>query len=117
MADEKEMTQMFEELQDRINALEADVAKLRETSGGSRSRSAKKDRKSEVLGRDRFKRVEVIPPSEQDEPESIVGGKRTTDFPDCCAIGDSGGFDCTGTLIAPRLVVTAKHCTGVTRVF
>lgn len=117
MADDNEMTQMFEELQGRINALEAEVAKLRGTSSGSGARSAKKDRKSEVLGRDRFERVEVIPPSEQDEPESIVGGKRTTDFPDCCAIGDSDGFYCTGTLIAPRLVVTAKHCTGVTRVF
>jgi secreted trypsin-like serine protease len=117
MADDNQITQMFEELQERINALEAEVAKLRESSGGQRARSAQKDRKAEVLARDPFERVEVIPPSEQDEPESIVGGKRTTDFPDCCAIGDDDGFYCTGTLIAPRLVVTARHCTGVTRVF
>jgi Trypsin len=118
MADDNQFTQMFEELQERINALEAEVAKLRAGgAGGDRSRSTRKDRKSEVLSGDAFARPEVIPPTVQDEPESIVGGKLTTDFPDCCAIGDDDGFYCTGTLIAPRLVVTAKHCDGSTRVF
>lgn len=116
MADDK-ATQMFEELQERINALEAEVAKLRESSGSNRSRSTRKDRKSEVLSSNAFDRPGIFPPTQQDEPESIVGGQLTTDYPDCCAVGDDDGFYCTGTLIAPRLVVTAKHCEGSTRVF
>lgn len=47
----------------------------------------------------------------------IMGGTETTDFPDCCAVGDDYHFKCSGTLIAPKLVVTADHCTHVTRVF
>jgi hypothetical protein len=47
----------------------------------------------------------------------IVGGTRTSKFPDCCAIGNEAGYYCTGTLIAPTLVVTAKHCKSITRVF
>jgi trypsin len=117
MADDKQIERMFEELQQRINALEAEVAKLRGGSRRDRSRSAQGGRKAEVLSANRFDRPEVIPPTVQDEPEAIVGGKLTTDFPDCCAVGDDQGFYCTGTLIAPRLVVTAEHCQGITRVF
>lgn len=117
MTDDNKITQMFEELQERINVLEAEMAKLRGGTDPGRSRSVHQDRKSEVLSPDAFAPSAVIPPSQQDEPESIVGGIPTTDYPDCCAIGDDDGFFCTGTLIAPRLVVTAKHCQGVTRVF
>jgi secreted trypsin-like serine protease len=49
--------------------------------------------------------------------DPIVNGVPTTDFEDCCAVGDNNRYFCTGTLIAPNLVITAKHCTGVTRVF
>ncbi|MEM7117535.1 MAG: trypsin-like serine protease [Chloroflexota bacterium] len=49
--------------------------------------------------------------------EEIVGGSETEDFADCCAIGDDTGYYCTGTLIAPTIVVTARHCESATRVF
>ncbi|NUQ73148.1 MAG: trypsin-like serine protease [Polyangiaceae bacterium] len=47
----------------------------------------------------------------------IVGGIITSMFPDCCAIGNENGYYCTGTLIAPTLVLTAKHCRRISRVF
>ncbi len=47
----------------------------------------------------------------------IVGGQETRDFPDCCAVGNQQGYYCSGTLIAPTVVVTAAHCKAVTRVF
>jgi secreted trypsin-like serine protease len=57
----------------------------------------------------------VIPPS---APEvEIFGGQETDEFPDCCAVGNELGWFCTGTLIAPNLVVTARHCKMVTQVF
>ena len=64
-----------------------------------------------------FDLSKVIPPTQTNEPDSIVGGVPTSDFPDCCAVGNGNGYFCTGTLIAPTLVVTAEHCTGVTQVF
>jgi hypothetical protein len=41
----------------------------------------------------------------------------TTKFTECCAVGDANNYFCTGTLIAPTVVVTAKHCKEVSRVF
>jgi endonuclease G len=50
----------------------------------------------------------------------IVGGRptRKAEFPECCCIGGRGpnGNDfyfCSGTLIAPNVVLTAGHCTGI----
>ena len=41
----------------------------------------------------------------------IVGGVETgTLFPECVAVGSFGQFCCTGTVIAPQVVVTAGHC-------
>ena len=40
----------------------------------------------------------------------IVGGEPTTDFPDCVAVGSAQHYCCTGTLIAPGVVLTAGHC-------
>lgn len=116
MADEN---QMLKELQDRIDRLEAEVARLSQApsrAAGQRS-AAPKNRKAEVMSPNAFERPGVIPPTNQDKPESIVGGTPTTDFVDCCAIGDDEGFYCSGTLIAPTLVITAGHCTDVKRVF
>lgn len=61
----------------------------------------------------------VIPPTRTDAPDSIIGGTlvRRGDFPDCCAVGDEHQYYCSGTLIAPNVVVTAGHCCEATRVF
>lgn len=42
--------------------------------------------------------------------DRIVGGVPTPDFPDCVAIGTGTGWCCSGTLVAPNVVVTAAHC-------
>lgn len=42
--------------------------------------------------------------------DRIVGGVPTSDFPDCVAVGSRNGWCCTGTLVAPNVVVTAAHC-------
>jgi Trypsin len=42
----------------------------------------------------------------------IIGGLPTTDFPDCVAVGPDGDWCCTGTLVAPNVVITAGHCFG-----
>lgn len=42
--------------------------------------------------------------------QRIVGGTATTGYPDCVAVGDGDRWCCSGTLVAPNLVVTAGHC-------
>jgi hypothetical protein len=40
----------------------------------------------------------------------VVGGIPTHDYPDCVAVGSSSAWCCSGTLVAPNVVVTAAHC-------
>jgi secreted trypsin-like serine protease len=40
----------------------------------------------------------------------IVGGMPTHEYPDCVAVGGASGWCCSGTLVAPNVVVTAGHC-------
>ncbi|MBC8115478.1 MAG: trypsin-like serine protease, partial [Candidatus Saccharimonas sp.] len=51
---------------------------------------------------------------EQGASPRIVGGVDTDpgEFPDCVAVGSETGWCCTGTLVAPNVVVTAGHCDG-----
>ncbi|MDA0182952.1 serine protease [Solirubrobacter phytolaccae] len=42
--------------------------------------------------------------------QRIVGGIRTSDYPDCVAVGSPGAWCCTGTVVARNVVVTAGHC-------
>lgn len=42
--------------------------------------------------------------------DRIVGGIATADYRDCVAIGSADDWCCTGTLVAPNVVVTAGHC-------
>jgi hypothetical protein len=44
--------------------------------------------------------------------ERVVGGIATSDYRDCVAIGSPDAWCCTGTLVAPNVVVTAGHCHG-----
>jgi trypsin len=73
-------------------------------------------REDEVLRQKPGQLPQVILPKKSDG-QPIIGGEETHEFPDCCAVGSSGRYFCSGTLIAPTLVVTAGHCTSVTRVF
>lgn len=60
----------------------------------------------------------VIPPTVQGPRDEVYGGTVTSRFPDCCAVGNDDSFTCSGTLIAPTVVVTARHCDdGITKVF
>jgi hypothetical protein len=64
-----------------------------------------------------FDPARVVPPTQTDEPDSIVGGAPTREFPDCCAVGNETQYYCTGTLIAPTIIVTARHCPNLKRAF
>lgn len=118
-----ELERQLAALRARVDELAREVAALRSRDAEGMAiesdsvRFARRGRKEEVLNPDLFNLPGVIPPSPQRTLATIIGGEETDEFPDCCAVGDAFGFYCSGALIASRLVVTAGHCTGVTRVF
>ncbi len=50
----------------------------------------------------------------EESVSAIVGGELTFERPEIGRVYYSGGGPCTGTLIHPRVVITAKHCLGYT---
>jgi secreted trypsin-like serine protease len=114
MADLAPILEALDDLIERIEQIKTEVANLRaEPTSAAAPRSAPpaEARLPELPN--------LIPPTRTDDPDYIVGGSRVRpgDFPDCCAVGDEQGYFCSGTLIAPNLVVTARHCKSVSRVF
>jgi secreted trypsin-like serine protease len=115
MAEYGRITNLVSELKDRIELLAKEVTQLangQSASGVTRTRSV-----ATAATPTRATEVNVIPPTRTENPDSIVGGSVTDRFPDCCAVGSTSQYFCSGTLIAPNLVVTAGHCTGVEQVF
>lgn len=107
--------QLVDELKRKLEQLGQEIAQLKGTEEGAsglRSLAAGQDDEEEI-----FDSSNVIPPTRTDAPDSIVGGTPTSQFPDCCAVGDEVDYFCSGTLIAPNVVVTAEHCTNPKRVF
>ena len=106
MADFGSVVQMLEELKVKAPGLAAEVEGIQD-----------------ALGRLQVEIDEQQPPAPMPEFEppppgsEIVGGTETKDFPDCCALGDDRGYYCSGTLIAPNVIVTAEHCAGLTQVY
>jgi secreted trypsin-like serine protease len=51
--------------------------------------------------------------------DRIINGIPTAAYADCVAVGSDDGWCCTGTLVAPNVVVTAGHCVAMcaSRVF
>jgi hypothetical protein len=105
MADITSIIDKLEDLQNQLEQLKDELGQL----------SVQKELGSPVakLG----VAVSVIPPSLPDATDEIIDGRVTHQFPDCCAVGNALGYYCSGTLIAPNVVVTADHCKGVSRVF
>jgi hypothetical protein len=103
----------LDDLMDRLEQIKAEVVNLQAEAAGPGIRAAPRTapRLPDLPN--------VILPTRTPDPDSIVGGKRVRrgDFPDCCAVGDGHEYYCSGTLIAPNVVVTAKHCQHVSRVF
>lgn len=106
----------LDKLTEEVSALQAQVAEGTRRASMS-SRFTISSRAERVLRPDPFMQQPVIPPSPPLTNMTIVGGEETTEFPDCCAVGNAFGYYCSGVLIAPNLVLTAGHCTRPVRVF
>lgn len=63
---------------------------------------------------DQGARERPAPPATGSTASAIVGGTVDTTRPDVLLLRDdtATGFRCTATLIAPNLVITARHCVG-----
>ncbi|SCG71459.1 S1 family peptidase [Micromonospora halophytica] len=45
-------------------------------------------------------------------PQPIIGGNTVSSAPWAAAVFSNGSFTCSGTIIAPQWVLTARHCLG-----
>lgn len=125
MADYKSILLDLEEIRTRVDQLVKDVEQLQQaaTSAGKTEGITTAAATSTTVETIPANEPKAFPPLTLEGVEEVYGGKPTTEFPDCCAVGGNEfhGYFCTGTLIAPNLIVTAKHCHTVempiTRVF
>ena len=109
MADFNSLAEMLEELRQKVNPdLQPQVEEIMDALGRLQVEVGQQEEIAQA-------QAPFEPPTTPSL--EIVGGVETDDFPDCCAVGDDVGYYCSGTLIAPNVVVTADHCDGVTRVF
>jgi hypothetical protein len=117
MADYEKILRTAAEIRDRLDQLMEEIREARGTAApeGTRSLLNRSLERGDGTTTGAGLSSLILPPSR--EVDTIVGGEETNDYPDCCAVGDDQGFFCSGTLIAPNVVVTARHCTQPTRVF
>ncbi|MGH2543611.1 MAG: S1 family peptidase [Ardenticatenaceae bacterium] len=107
MPDYSRLMQLIAEMRLRLDELAEELGRLQGEEGAPPAEAAPTAPPAGAL----YDLSKVIPPTLTDNPDSIVGGSLTSDFPDCCAVGnDLYGYFCTGTLIAPNIIVTAAHC-------
>jgi Trypsin len=117
VTDYQRLSQLIESARRQLDQLAAEVQSLQAHDAVVERARTLEDAQGGVPVPVRYDPGRVIPPTPTDDPDSIVGGVPTREFPDCCAVGDDTRYYCTGTLIAPTVIVTARHCKNLKRAF